>query len=52
MSPPAFDLGLIYGDSKNITPLIFVLSPGADPMNGLVKFAQGKNKQMEIVSLG
>jgi dynein heavy chain len=52
ISPPAFDLGLVYGDSKNITPLIFVLSPGSDPMNGLQKFAQTKNKEIKVVSLG
>ena len=52
IKPPAFDLALTYGDSKNITPLIFVLSPGADPMQSLVKFGQSKNKQIMTVSLG
>ena len=51
-NPPPFDLALTYADSKNITPLIFVLSPGADPMQSLQKFGQIKNKQIMTVSLG
>lgn len=35
MSPPTFELMSILKDSLNVTPLIFVLSPGSDPMNSL-----------------
>ena len=52
ISPPAFDLGLIYKDSTNLTPLIFVLSPGADPLNSLIKEGERKKKHIDTVSLG
>lgn len=39
ISPPLFDLKLVFADSTCATPLIFVLSAGSDPMNTLKSFA-------------
>jgi len=50
--PPAFDLAIVFKDSTSSTPPIFVLSPGADPLNNLQKYADSKKKSVEKVSLG
>jgi dynein heavy chain len=52
ITPPAFDLGLIFKDSSPSVPLIFILSPGADPLNNLEKYAESKKKLVVKVSLG
>lgn len=52
-SPP-FDLEGCLEDSSNITPIIFVLSPGADPIAYLKNLAvqKGMDKKLESISLG
>lgn len=50
--PPPFDLGNIFKDSTPSSPLIFVLSPGADPLNALETYAASKKRQVNKVSLG
>jgi len=52
ISPPAFDLAVVFKDSGPSSPLIFVLSPGADPLNALEKYAEQKKKQCLKISLG
>ena len=52
--PPSFDLASVYRDSSPTTPLIFVLSPGADPGSDLFKFAAEMrfSKKLATISLG
>lgn len=52
-SPP-FDLEGCLEDSSNITPIIFVLSPGADPIAYLTALAvsKGMDKKLRTISLG
>lgn len=52
--PPPFDINKSYSDSICLSPLIFVLSPGVDPMANLLQFADkmGKLKSLQSVSMG
>lgn len=52
-SPP-FDLLGSFSDSLPTTPIIFVLSPGADPISYLVNLSKQKNMdgRLKILSLG
>uniref|UniRef100_A0A8C6ZQS7 Uncharacterized protein n=1 Tax=Nothoprocta perdicaria TaxID=30464 RepID=A0A8C6ZQS7_NOTPE len=55
VEPPPFDLTKSYLDSNSTIPLIFVLSPGADPMSSKYKFANDKKmagNKFQSISLG
>jgi dynein heavy chain len=44
-----------YKDSNCCTPLIFILSPGTDPMSSLIKFSEDKQaspNDLITISLG
>ncbi|KAL1497384.1 hypothetical protein ABEB36_008364 [Hypothenemus hampei] len=55
LEPPQFNLEESYNDSHCCSPLIFILSPGSDPMAGLIKFASDigiKKHNLMTISLG
>ena len=54
VEPQTSDLSALFKESYPTTPLIFVLSPGADPASSLYKFAEEMRftKKLVSVSLG
>lgn len=42
----------IFKTSDYKTPLIFILSTGADPTSSLIKYSQEKGKALSVISLG
>eukprot|EP00919_Chromeraceae_sp_WS-2016_P044417 GHVR01105986.1.p1 GENE.GHVR01105986.1~~GHVR01105986.1.p1 ORF type:complete len:1022 (+),score=237.93 GHVR01105986.1:58-3066(+) len=54
LEPPSFDLAASFAGATNVTPLLFVLSAGADPMAELVKLANSKQmgNRVHPISLG
>ncbi|EFJ27757.1 hypothetical protein SELMODRAFT_94851 [Selaginella moellendorffii] len=52
IEPLPLNLESCYKDASATTPLVFVLSPGSDPMSMLLKLAADKEAKLETVSLG
>lgn len=50
--PPAFDLDAAFKDAGPITPIVFVLSPGSDPMSNIKLLAEKRNREIRSLSLG
>ena len=51
---PAITLQTLYDDMNKITPLVFVLSTGSDPMGAFLRFARDKGytDKVQAISLG
>jgi len=52
IEPQPFNLAEIFKDSFSTTPLIFILSPGSDPLVNLKAFAATMGKAIKPRSLG
>lgn len=39
VEPPPFNIDLCFADSNCYMPMLFILSPGSDPMDDFYKFA-------------
>ena len=52
VKPPILNLEDAYGDSNNLTPLIFLLTPGNDPYDEVKKLADRNKRFFYSVSLG
>ncbi|XP_017762251.1 PREDICTED: dynein heavy chain 12, axonemal-like [Eufriesea mexicana] len=52
--PPPFDISKSFSESSSLIPLIFILSPGSDPMEALSLFAESMNflERFHSISLG
>lgn len=51
---PAFSLEEAFKDTVNTAPIIFILSPGADPIAYLIQLAKSKgmDQKLKALSLG
>ncbi|CAM9445138.1 unnamed protein product [Ectocarpus fasciculatus] len=52
VKPPPFDLQACYNDSSAVVPLIFILSPGSDPMGAVLRAADILKTSVDPISLG
>lgn len=52
VQPPPFDLQACFKESVCTTPLVFVLSPGSDPMAAIFQAASAEKREVRSISLG
>ena len=50
--PISYPMADIWAESKYYVPILFLLSPGADPTSSIDEFARKKKKPTEKVSMG
>lgn len=51
LEPPAFNLESLFKESDYLTPLIFILSSGADPRQEIQTLAEKLNFENKFISL-
>lgn len=49
--PPPVTMEIVYADTDERTPMIFILSTGADPTSQLIKFAKAKSQMENLVAI-
>ncbi len=51
---PSFNIENIYPQTSNKTPIIFVLSSGAEPLQDIERLCEilGRRKAIDVLSLG
>ena len=52
VKPPNFNLKACFEDASYMTPLVFVLSAGSDPMTSLIKLSEDVHARIDSISLG
>eukprot|EP00764_Aduncisulcus_paluster_P007054 gnl/Carplike_NY0171/2326_a3133_461.p1 GENE.gnl/Carplike_NY0171/2326_a3133_461~~gnl/Carplike_NY0171/2326_a3133_461.p1 ORF type:complete len:1186 (-),score=357.54 gnl/Carplike_NY0171/2326_a3133_461:181-3237(-) len=54
VTPPPLSLPLVFQETSNTTPLVFILSQGADPLSQLQTYAKecGMEERLSTISLG
>lgn len=52
VDPISYPIPDIWAESKYSIPILFLLSPGADPTSAIDEFARKKKKVTEKVSMG
>ncbi|TWW56007.1 Dynein heavy chain 10, axonemal [Takifugu flavidus] len=54
VQPPVIDFDAIYEQSTPFSPIIFILSPGSDPANDLMKLAErsGFGEKFQFLAMG
>jgi len=54
ITPPVLNYDQIYAQSNRSTPILFIITPGSDPLNEIIKLANRKDygQRFKFVSLG